>query len=313
MGYIYGGINIWKQSALCIEGIVIAGKMSILLYLLCALEVLPFIRSQHVRSTYILSINWSSSPIWHFLRDGVWGQNLQMCGVFFIWSKVSASMTERSPQTAQPPHKINYENSRRNFGYVGHPLVKCDTAFEFAQCAVKGSLSFWDPPVYVWIQFVIAFTNQNIFYFYYFVGESPLWQLTILQNLKQFKVVNLCLQGFEDWSCGHWRTYLTCLDMIFVELAAYDIGVEVIVSSNALSLSWRLSQCTQQEVITQNRISTWNVRAFMIQSLSWTLQEPVMHDNLEIARQCCLLRRQWKKPHFIQTKLPTKSIGWYRV
>jgi hypothetical protein len=51
-------------------------------------------------------------------------------------------MTERNPQTAQLPHKINYENSQRNFRYVGHPLVKCDTAFEFAQCAVKGSLSF---------------------------------------------------------------------------------------------------------------------------------------------------------------------------
>jgi hypothetical protein len=63
--------------------------------------------------------------------------------------EVSVPMTERNPRTAQPPHKINYENSRRNFGYVGHPLVKCDTALEFAQCAVKGSLSFWDPPVYV--------------------------------------------------------------------------------------------------------------------------------------------------------------------
>jgi hypothetical protein len=34
-------------------------------------------------------------------------------------------MTERTPGTAQPPQKINYENSQRNFGYVGHPLVKC--------------------------------------------------------------------------------------------------------------------------------------------------------------------------------------------
>ena len=33
-------------------------------------------------------------------------------------------------------------------------------------------------------------------------------QLIILQNLKQFKLVNLYLQGLEDWSCGHWRTYL---------------------------------------------------------------------------------------------------------
>jgi hypothetical protein len=28
--------------------------------------------------------------------------------------------------------------------------------------------------VYVWIQFVIAFRNKNILYFYFFVGESPL-------------------------------------------------------------------------------------------------------------------------------------------
>jgi hypothetical protein len=61
---------------------------------------------------------------------------------YFPRSKVSMPMTERNPWTAQPPHKINYENSQRNFGYIGHPLVKYDTAFEFAQCAVKGSLSF---------------------------------------------------------------------------------------------------------------------------------------------------------------------------
>jgi hypothetical protein len=56
--------------------------------------------------------------------------------------KVSAPMIERSPRTTQPLRKINYENSRRNLGYVGHPLVKCNTTFEFAECAVKGSLSF---------------------------------------------------------------------------------------------------------------------------------------------------------------------------
>jgi len=103
-------------------------------------------------------------------------------------AKVSAPMTERNPRTAQPPHKITYENSQRNFRYIGHPLVKCDTAFEFAQCAVKGSLDFWDPPVYVWIQFVIAFTNQNIFYFYFFVGEYPTSQWTILQKFKNLSL-----------------------------------------------------------------------------------------------------------------------------
>jgi hypothetical protein len=56
--------------------------------------------------------------------------------------KVSAPMTECNPRTAHPLHKIYYENSHRNFGYVGHPLVKCNTTFEFAQSAVKGSLSF---------------------------------------------------------------------------------------------------------------------------------------------------------------------------
>jgi hypothetical protein len=57
-------------------------------------------------------------------------------------NKISAPMTERNPRTVQPPHKINYENSQTNFGYVGHPLINCDTAFEFAHCRVKGSLSF---------------------------------------------------------------------------------------------------------------------------------------------------------------------------
>jgi hypothetical protein len=48
----------------------------------------------------------------------------------FIY-KVSAPVTECNPRTAQPLHKINYENSQRNFRYVGHPLVECDTTFEF--------------------------------------------------------------------------------------------------------------------------------------------------------------------------------------
>jgi hypothetical protein len=76
---------------------------------------------------------------------------------------------------------------------------------------VKDSLSFWDPHVYVCIQFVITFTNQNIFYFYFFCRRIPTSQLRILQNLKQFKLINLYLQGFEDWSCGHWHTYLSFL------------------------------------------------------------------------------------------------------
>jgi hypothetical protein len=76
-----------------------------------------------------------------------------------------------------------------------------------AHCAVKGSLSSWDLSVYIWIQFVIAFTNQNIFHLF-FLRRILTSQLTIFQNLKQFKLVNLYLQGFEDWSCGHWRTYL---------------------------------------------------------------------------------------------------------
>jgi hypothetical protein len=57
-----------------------------------------------------------------------------------------------------------------------------------------------------------SFTNQIIFYFF-FCRRIPTSQLTILQDLKQFKVVNLCLQGFEDWSCGHWRTYLSWRDI----------------------------------------------------------------------------------------------------
>ena len=91
-----------------------------------------------------------------------------------------------------------------------------------AHCAVKGSLSSWDLHVYVWIQFVIASTNQIILYSYFFVRESSLHKLTFLQSLKQFKLVNLYSRGFEDWSCGHWRTYLStiilCLYIYFREL-----------------------------------------------------------------------------------------------
>jgi len=43
--------------------------------------------------------------------------------------------------------------------------------------------------VYVWIQFVIAFTNQNIFSFHFFCRRTPTSQLAILQNLKQFKLI----------------------------------------------------------------------------------------------------------------------------
>jgi hypothetical protein len=36
------------------------------------------------------------------------------------------------------------------------------------------------------------------FYFLWFGRRIPTLQLTILQDLKQFKLVNLYLQGFED-------------------------------------------------------------------------------------------------------------------
>lgn len=59
---IHGGINVWKQSALCREGIVIAGIMIVLVYLFRAPELLPLIRSQHVCSTDILSISDQVHP-----------------------------------------------------------------------------------------------------------------------------------------------------------------------------------------------------------------------------------------------------------
>jgi hypothetical protein len=56
-----------------------------------------------------------------------------------------------------------------------------------------------------------SFHKSRYFLFLFFCRRIPTSQLTILQNLKQFKLVNLYLQGFEDWSCGHWHTYLTYL------------------------------------------------------------------------------------------------------
>ena len=94
--------------------------------------LLPVCRSEsegrEKRSAFLLRLRsslplGSSHPITVYRRDPI-------SACFEKPSKVSAPMTERSPRTAQPPHKINYENSRRNFGYVGHPLVKCNTAFE---------------------------------------------------------------------------------------------------------------------------------------------------------------------------------------
>jgi hypothetical protein len=120
------------------------------------------------------------------------------CFLFKICGKVSAPMTERGPHTAQPPHKINYENSQRNFGYVEHPLVKCDTTFKFALFAVKGSLSFWGSTCVCLDSICDSFHKSKYILFLIFSRRIPTSQLTILQNLKQFKLVNLYLQGFED-------------------------------------------------------------------------------------------------------------------
>jgi hypothetical protein len=56
-----------------------------------------------------------------------------------------------------------------------------------------------------------GFHKSKYLIFLFFCRRIPTSKLTILQNLKQFKLVNLYLQGFEDWSFGHWRTYLICL------------------------------------------------------------------------------------------------------
>jgi hypothetical protein len=118
-------------------------------------------------------------------------------------------MTERNPYTAQlPPHKIKYENFRRNFGYVGHPLVKCDIAFKFAQCG-EGLTKLLKSTCVCLDSICDSFHKSKYLLFLFSCRRIPTSQSTILQNLKQFKRVNLYLQGFEDSSCGHWRTYLT--------------------------------------------------------------------------------------------------------
>ena len=53
-----------------------------------------------------------------------------------------------------------------------------------------------------------SFHKSKYLSFLFFCKRILTSQLTILQNLKQFKLVNLYLQGFKDWSCGHWRAYL---------------------------------------------------------------------------------------------------------
>jgi hypothetical protein len=56
------------------------------------------------------------------------------------------------------------------------------------------------------------FHKSKYLLFLFFCRRIPTSQWTILQNLKQFKLINLYLQGFEDWSCGHWYTYLTPME-----------------------------------------------------------------------------------------------------
>jgi len=171
--------------------------------------------------------------------------------------KVSAPMTERNPQTAQPPHEINYENSQRNFGYVGRPLVKCDTAFKFAQCVVKGSCTKLLRSTCVCLDSICdSFHKPRYLLLSFFCRRIPTSQLTILQNLKQFKLVNLYLQGFEDWSCGHWPTYLRCPE--FPELrespgfgdpkvSLDDLHVEIhwcrLHACNSSDFMWSPSRC----------------------------------------------------------------------
>jgi hypothetical protein len=62
----------------------------------------------------------SVGPLWFCIGCSAYHINKFFPLVVYNWGKVSAPMTERNPRTTQPPHKINYENSRRNFGYVGH-------------------------------------------------------------------------------------------------------------------------------------------------------------------------------------------------
>jgi hypothetical protein len=63
-----------------------------------------------------------------------------------------------------------------------------------------------------------SFHKSKYLSFLLFCRRIPTSQLTILQNFKQFKLVNLYLQGFEDWSCGHWRTYLTWFKISLLDI-----------------------------------------------------------------------------------------------
>ena len=139
-------------------------------------------------------------------------------------------MTEHNPRTAQPPHKINYENSQRNFGYVGHPLVKCDTHIQIRTMCGEG-LTKLLRSTYVCLDSICdSFHKSKYLLFFIFCRRIPTSQLTILQNLKQFKHVNLYLQGFEDWSCGHWRIYLR---WVYKYLMVCQICIELFLSFGA--------------------------------------------------------------------------------
>jgi hypothetical protein len=111
-------------------------------------------------------------------------------------TKVSAPMIECSPWTAQPPHKINYENSWRNFGYVGHPLVRHRIWIRI-MCG-EGLTKLLRFTCVRLDSICDSFHKSKYFLFLFFCRRISTSQLTILQILKQFKLVILYLQGFED-------------------------------------------------------------------------------------------------------------------
>jgi hypothetical protein len=110
-----------------------------------------------------------------------WKKTTSRSSLFYYPYKVNAPMTKSSPRTAQPPHKIKFENSRRNFGYVGHQLVKCDIAFEFTQCAVTKLLR----STCVCLDSICdSFHKSKYLLFLFFCRRIPTSQSTIRQNLK---------------------------------------------------------------------------------------------------------------------------------
>ena len=92
------------------------------------------------------------------------------------------------PNAAQGPHSHHAVFNPKKIQLSKLEFQRERECIGTTHCAVKGSLSSWDPLVYVWIQFVITFTNQNICHFYVFVRESSLHN----NNHSKFETIWAC-------------------------------------------------------------------------------------------------------------------------